>query len=140
MQMNPEPPFLVIREGKSFWVEKRPVNECSATPQAFQEGCFRDACCYDATGGVWPIVGAELKERLSVAQRLLPWRRVRVEIQLGARCDVDLGNVLSKLALVLRSQSEFTSSLISPPSELLRRFEAARKPSDVIQVASECMA
>lgn len=40
---TPQPPFLVIRAGKSFWVEGRALNQCSATLHAFREGCFRDA-------------------------------------------------------------------------------------------------
>jgi len=135
--MTPEPPFLFIREGKSFWVESRPLNECSATLQAFREGCFRDACCYDATGGLCPVVNAALKKRPSLAQRLLPWRRVPVELHLGARSQADLKDVVSQLAAVLRSESGFNESAAVPPKDILQRFEGARTPSDVIRIARE---
>lgn len=135
--MTPEPPFLVIREGKSFWVENRPLNECSATLQAFRERCFRDACCYDTSGGLWPIVNAALKERLSLVQRLVPWRRIPVELHLGARSQADLRDVVSQLAVVLRSESGFNDSAAVPPKEILQRFEDARTPSDVIRIARE---
>jgi hypothetical protein len=138
MTTNPEPPFLVIREGKSFWVESRPLNECSATLQAFREGCFRDACCYDATGGVWPILSAQLKERPSLAQRLLPWRRVAVQLRIGARSEADLKALLSQLAVVLQSEGEFCESLAVPPNQILQRLETARTPSDAIRIACEC--
>jgi hypothetical protein len=134
----PAPPFLVIREGKSFWVEERPVNECTATLQAFHEGCFRHACCYDATGRLWPIVRAVLQERPSLAQRLMPWRQVRVEIHFGTRFEIDLRDVVSKLAIVLGSESEFNDSLTVPPRELAKHFESARTPSDLIRMVIEC--
>jgi len=135
--MNPQPPFLVIRKGTSFWVEDRPVDECSATLQAFHDGCFHDACCYDAAGARWPILGASLRRRPSLAQRLLPWRQVPVEIRLGACSQPDLREVISELAAVLKRGGEFGDSLTIGPGALIERFQGASLPSDIIRIAVE---
>lgn len=135
--MNPKPPFVVIHQGKSFWVEERTVNEWRATLQAFHDGCFKDACCYDATGGLWPVLSAGLRQPPSFVQRLLPWRQVPVEIRLGARSEPDLRDVIRKLEVVLRSESDFSESLDTSPTALLERLEGARMPLDVIRIVSE---
>ena len=133
--MNPEPPVLVVRTGQSFWIETRAANDCSATLQAFRDGCFRDARCYDSTGGGWPILEATLKQRPSLLHRLMPWRQVGVELHLGSRIDADPAGVISSLAAILRSGNEFCDSLRTPPHELLTRFQNARDLADIIQVA-----
>lgn len=137
--MTPQPPLLVIRENQSFWVEQMPVNEWSATLQAFREGCFRGVVCYDVTGGLWPIVSAVLKKRPSLAQRLLPWRRVQVEIHFGTRSQADLKDIVSRLAVVLGSESKFNEFLAASLTDILHRFEGAHSPSDVIHIAGEYM-
>jgi hypothetical protein len=135
--MKPQPPFLVIREGTSFWVEDRPVDEWTATLQAFDDGCFRDACCYDTTGSRWHILDAGLRRRPSLAQRFLPWRQVSVAIRLGARSQPDLREVLAQLAAVLESGGEFSDALTIAPSILRERFQDAKLPSDIIRIALE---
>lgn len=135
--MTPEPPFLIVRPGRSFWVQMSRADECSTTLQAFREGCFRDAWCYDATGGLWPIVEATLMETPSALQRLFAWRRVRVRLHLGPRAQVQPGEVVSRLAVVLLSDTSFTDSLAQEATQILRRFECARTPGEIIQIARE---
>ena len=137
--MTPQPPLLIIREGQSFWVELRPVNEWSATLQAFREGCYCGGVCYDSTGGLWPIVNAVLRERPSLAQRLLPGRRVPVEIRFGTRSHADLRDIVSRIAEILESESQFNESLPVPLPDILNRFEGAHSPSEVIRIADEYM-
>jgi hypothetical protein len=132
--MRPKPPYLVIRHAKSFWVES---DDPAATLKAFREGCFSEACCYDGTGGLWPIVEAELKQRPSILYRVLPWLRVPVELRLGPRKEVDVREIVSQLAVVLESDSEFCEYLGASPAEVLRCFERARVPAEVIRIAGE---
>jgi hypothetical protein len=132
--MRLEPPFLVVREGRSFWVETRAPEECSATLQAFRKGCFREAWCYDSTGGRWPILAATLKRRPSFIDWMLPWTHVAVELQLGSRVEADLAAVVSRLANVLQSNNEFCESLPTAPAELVVQFRSARGPMDVIEI------
>lgn len=133
--MHPEPPVLVVRMGQSFWIEARAAGDCAATLQAFREGCFRDAWCYDSTGGGWPILEARLKQRPSFLHRLMPWRQVAVELHLGSRIHADPADVFSRLATILRSGNEFCDSLRTPPHELLPRLQNARDLAVIIQVA-----
>jgi hypothetical protein len=133
----PEPPFLIIRKGKSFWVESTEPSKCAATLQAFREGCFTEACCYDRTGGLWSIADAKLEQGPSILYRILPWRRIPVELRFGPRKQVDVREVVSRLTEVLQNDSEFCVSLRVPPAELLLRFESARTPAEVIRIASE---
>lgn len=78
----PDPPYLVVRRRAAFWVEVRPVDECSARLQALREGRFAEAFCYASSGDIWPVLGARLKERPSWLDRLLPWRWLRVVLDL----------------------------------------------------------
>jgi hypothetical protein len=137
MSLTPQPPYLVIREGKAFWVEERSLGETSATLQAFEEGCFHNAWCYDATGSLWPIVIATLKEPPSFLRRLLAWRRVPVQLQFGAPTHVDVPDIVARLAKVLRSDNEFCEYLPDPPTDILHRFAEAHTPSDIISVARD---
>jgi hypothetical protein len=136
--MHPQPPFLVVRAGQSFWIETRAAGDCSATLQAFREGCFRDAWCYDSTGSGWPILVARLKQRPSFLQWLMPWKQVAVELHLGSRIAADPAGVIASLAAILRSGNEFCDSLRTPPHDLVTRFQNARELADIIQVARTC--
>ena len=137
MSLTPQPPYLVIREGRAFWVEDRSLGETSATLQAFEEGCFHNAWCYDATGSLWPIVTAALKEPPSFLRRLFAWRRVPVQLQFGPPTRVDVPDVVARLAKVLRSDNEFCEHLPSPPTDILNRFGEAHTPGDIISVARD---
>lgn len=137
--MIPKPPFLIIRKGKSFWVENASLNNWTATLQAFREGCFLEASCYDAAGGMWPITKATLTQRPSLFQRLLPWRRVAVELHLGARVEVDIKHAVSQLEEVLRSDTEFIEFLAISSKVALSRFHDANTHQDVIDIAQDCV-
>jgi len=134
MNEEPQPPFLVIREGQAFWIHKTPSLEALATLQAFQEGCFDQACCYDASGGLWRIVNATLKKPTSLMERTIPWRKVLVHLDLGPRSDAALEEVISRLEQILRDGNEFCE-FSETPAQILRRFRSARTPSEIIQVA-----
>lgn len=133
--MEPTAPYLVIREGKAFWVNARPVSETSATLQAFDEGCFREASVYDVTGRLWPIASASLKSRPSLWQRLLPWRRVPVALRLGPPTSVSIPEVVSWLTRVI-SGGEFLGE--SARANALRRLEAAKTPTEILEIARDC--
>jgi hypothetical protein len=135
--MQPEPPFLVVRTGRAFWVETGTPEHIVATLQGFREGCFREAWFFDSTGGGWPILEATLKQRPSFIHQVLPWKRLAVELRLGSRMDMDLEAVVSQLAVILRSDNDFCESLRTPPAEVLARFQRARTPVDLITIASE---
>ena len=137
MSLVPRPPYLVLRDGKAFWVEDRPHGEITATLQAFEEGCFHEAWCYDASGNLWPILTATLKVEPSLSARLLAWRRVPVQLGFGTPTPIGVQELVSRLANVLRSDNEFCEYLPSPPMEILRRFEQALTPSDIIRVARD---
>jgi len=137
MSATPRPPYLVLRENKAFWVETRPHGETSVTLQALQEGCFREACGYDADGSLWPILMATLKGRPLLSARILAWRRVPVQLGFGPPSRVGVPDILSRLANVLRSDNEFCEHLSSPPIDILHRFEQALTPSDIIRVAHD---
>jgi hypothetical protein len=138
--MGLEPPFLVIRKGQSFWVETRAPEDCSATLQALRDGCFREAWCYDSTGGGWPILEAKLRSRPSFVQRVLPWKHVAVELQLGSRVNADLAALVSQLAVVLQSNNAFCESLRAAPADVLAQFQGARGPAEIIDIAHRCNA
>jgi|RhiMethySRZTD1v2_1073278.scaffolds.fasta_scaffold1472241_2 hypothetical protein len=137
MNQQPKPPFLVIRERQSFWIEQNPPNLASVTPQAFEEGCFRDACCYDATGSLWRVTSAVLKTSPSVVQRTMPWRQVQVELHLGEPAQFPVADVVSLLALILQQENEFTDSIDSL-ADVIKRFREAVTPADIIRVALSC--
>src|SRR5262245_34449283 len=125
MNEGPKPPFLIIRERMSFWVQRSTAHEASATLHAFDEGCFREAFCYDATGGLWRIVDATLRTRPSFLQRWLPWRRVPVHLHFGPRTETTIAEMVSRLDEVLRSENEFCEYLGAPAEELLQEFQSA---------------
>lgn len=126
-----------MRKGKSFWIENASPEDCSATLQAFQEGCFLEAACYDAAGGMWPIINVKLKQTPSLVQRLLPWRRVAVELHIGNRVVVDVKHVISQLAEVLHSDSTFNEFLAVSSKEALTRFQDAATHQDIIDIVQD---
>ena len=140
MSATPPPPYLVLREGKAFWVETRPHGETSATLQAFEEGCFHDTCGYDAGGILWPVLAATLKGEPSLSARTFAWRRVTVQLVFGEPTPVGMPDIVSRLATVLRSDSEFCEHLSSSPVDILHRFEQALAPGEIIRVARDSQA
>lgn len=115
------------------------MNEWSATPQAFKEGCFKDVVCYDSTGGFWPIVNATLAEHRSPTERLFPWKQTPIKLHFGPRSQATLKEVVSKLVLVLTSESEFNDVLVSSPTKIINQLENADGPMDIICIARECV-
>jgi hypothetical protein len=136
---RPQPPLLVVRAGRSFWVEARPPEQWSATLQALRGGCYADACCYDATGGSWTIVDATARRRPSRAERWLPWREVPVIILLGPRTEAAVEDIASRIAAVLTSGNAFCESLAVVPAEWLERFKSVRTHAELIALAQECV-
>jgi len=129
------PPYLVIRRSVAFWVEDRSLSHRTATSQAFNDGCFRDACLYDTEGNLWGIVRAEFTKRPSRVHTLLPWRQlpVRIEIHPGAR--PALSDLQDQLAAILESGNSFSMSLRHRPADLLDRLRSLATPAELIQCA-----
>jgi hypothetical protein len=133
------PPYLVIREGVSFWVESRPLSDWTATPQALDEGCFRDACIYDANGHLWQIDRAEFKLQPSFVDMVFPWRQLplRIDISSGARPGTP--DLLAELAAILESGSSFLEGLDGDPREILECLKRATTPTELIHYAEKCV-
>jgi hypothetical protein len=129
------PPFLVIRPSKAFWVETRPPQDATATLHAFADGCYSGTWWYDSMGGLWTVVEAKLKKRPSLLDRGLQ-RRVAVELRFGPRAEGDLAEALTRIGEVLRSDNEFCDDLKTPAVEIWAQFESARTTADLVAVAS----
>ena len=129
-----KPPFLVIRPGKAFWVERGAQQDARATPGAFAEGCYCDTWWYDATGGVWSVVEAALRKAPSLLDRALQ-RPVSVVFRFGARGEGNLAAALAQLHEVLRS-GEFCESLKSSAAEVRAQFDRVRTTAELVDVAS----
>jgi hypothetical protein len=134
MTNRPKPPYLVIRRGLAFWVSSNPTDNCSARLQAFREGCYRDAFCLDATGGLWPILNARLKRKPSLLDRIVQTNWMPVELELGTRRDASLQEVVSHLADVLQGDSEFAQYLSESLDMLCDHFENARILEELIRI------
>ena len=129
------PPFLVVRPGKAFWVETRPPQDVTATLRAFADGCYSGTWWYDSSGGVWTVVEAKLQKRPSILDRGLQ-RPVAVELRFGPRADGDLAEALARISEVLNNDNEFCDSLKTPAVEVSAQFETARTTADLLAVAS----
>ena len=125
-----------MRRRAAFWVEVRPVDECSARLQAFREGCFADAFCYGRSGEIWPVLSARLKEGPSWLDRLLPSRWVRVALDLDTPRPASLPEIVAELAAVLRESPEFADHLLEPAGKVLQRFEDSRSGEEIIRIAA----
>jgi hypothetical protein len=128
------PPFLIIREGVSFWVDTRPLEHCTATPQAFREGCFQDAWCYDVAGAGRPIIAATMLEP-STLDKLSLWKQFPVQLTLGSCVPTDLDRVASKMAVVLRSDNEFCELSQRSREDHLAKLKGAQTMADLIEIA-----
>jgi hypothetical protein len=129
------PPFLVIRPGKAFWVEPRHPQDARATLGAFAEGCYADTRWYDAIGGVWTVVEATLRNAPSLLDRALQ-RPVPVALRFGPRGEGDLTGALMQLHEVLQSDNDFCESLPNPAEEIRAQFDRARTMAELVDVAS----
>jgi hypothetical protein len=69
-------------------------------------------------GDQWPIREAILKRRLSLLDRVVPWKRVPVTLHVGPGAEIDLSTVISRIGDVLRSASEFCEDLTRAVSSL----------------------
>ena len=133
------PPYLVIREGVSFWVESRPLSDWTATPQALDEGCFRDAGIYDANGHLWQIDRAEFKLQPSFVNMVFPWRQLPLRIDIGSGARQGIPDVLAELAAILESGSSFLEGLDGDPRAILECLTRATTPTELIQFAERCV-
>jgi hypothetical protein len=132
--MKLQPPLLFVRPNLAFWVESNSDGYTSATLQAFGEGCFEGTWCLDVAGGRWEISQATLVEKPRLLDRLLPWRRVRVDVQLGPRMQANVSEVVEELCQIL-SDPEYEWFKGPSPDELRSRLRMARTFEDVISVA-----
>ena len=133
--MSPSPPFLVIREGISFWVENRPVNDLSATLYAFNEGCYVDAFCYDSDSQYWPIEKAQFTVTPLLKYRFFPWQQLPVKLTLGKSTIAEVSEITAQLVEILQSDSEFNDYSSELPKSI-KRLRTARSASELIRAAS----
>lgn len=129
------PPYLVIRRGLSFWVEHRAISEWTATPQALNAGCFRDACLYDIKGNLWQVVDARFTQQPSWLNLLLPWRQLTVLVELGPMQKPAMAEILAMLAAILHSANAFVESLDTDAVKVLERLTRATTPAELIAYA-----
>jgi hypothetical protein len=129
------PPFLVIRPGQAFWVERGAPQNARATLGAFAEGCYAGTRWYDATGGVWSVVEATLRKAPSLLDRALQ-RPVPVVLRFGPRGDGDVADALTHLHEVLRSDNDFCDGLRSSAAEVWAQCGRARTIAELVDVAS----
>ena len=135
MARDPSPPCLMIRDNQAFWIHRDDPRLALATRQAFEDGCFENAWCYDASGGLWPIVGAKEEQPPSRSGRVLPWQKLRVSLALGPRTESALSDIIARLARILRPDNEFVEFSRTSAAEIASRLRLARSPEEVIQIA-----
>lgn len=131
------PPYLVIRKGVSFWVENRSLSDWTATPQAFNEGCFLNACLYDANGDLWQISQTQLKQRPSFLNTLFPWRQLPLLLSVSSMPKPDVLDILAELAAILESGNSFSESLDGDPANRLECLSSAATSIELIQQAEK---
>jgi hypothetical protein len=132
------PPYLVFRKGVAFWVEKRRLCDWTATPQAFNEGCFRDTYLYDTHGDLWQIVRAEFTKRPSIVHTLFPWRHLPVQVKIRPHAKPAVADILAELAAILESGNSFSENLDQDPAEVVECLKSAALPRELIQNAEKC--
>jgi hypothetical protein len=133
-----QPPYLVIRKGVAFWVENRRLSDWTASPQAFNEGCFRNASLYDIHGDLWQIVRAEFTKQPSIVNTLFPWRQLPVEVELRPHGKPRIADILAELAAILGSGSSFSENLDHAPPDVLERLKSATGPAELIKQIEKC--
>jgi hypothetical protein len=132
------PPYLVIWKGVAFWVENRRLCDWTATPQAFNEGCFRNTCLYDIHGDLWQIVRAEFTKQPSIVGTLFPWRQLPVRVEIRPHAKPAVGDILAELAAILGSGNSFSENLEHAPADDLECLKNATSPTELIQHAGKC--
>jgi len=132
------PPCLVIRRGVSFWVEHRALCEWTATLQALNEGCFRDACIYDVRGDLLQVVDAQFAQRPSWVDSLLRYREMLVQFELRPMPKPAMTEVLAELAEILQSANEFVENVDADAGKALECLKWATTPTELIACAESC--
>lgn len=131
------PPYLVIRKGVAFWVENRALSEWTATPQAFDEGCFRNACIYDTSGRLWEIVRSAFAKPPKFVNRIMCWRQLPVRIEIRPCENPTVADILAELAAILESKNSFCEYLDHDPADILKRLGSATTPAELIEQAGK---
>ncbi len=132
------PPYLVIRKGVAFWVDNRRLSDWTATPQAFNEGCFRNACLYDIHGDLWQIVRAEFTKQPSFVNTILPWRHLPVRIEIRQLARPAVADIVAEVAAILESANSFSQNLNHKPADILEFLRSATQPTELIRYAGKC--
>jgi hypothetical protein len=109
----------------------------TATPQAFNEGCFRNAYLYDIHGDLWQIVRAEFTKQPSCVHSILLWRRLPVRIEIRPRTRPAVADIVAEVAAVLESANSFSENLNPESAVLLGLLRSATQPSELIQYAGK---
>lgn len=135
------PPFLVVRPGVTFWLERRHPNELRGYAQAVREGCFDDAYCLDLVGRMWPVAGYCLPGCHPIRRVLM--LMVPIELQLGVPHPDALERVLQDLKTTLTSDTEVVDYLREAgegPGPILEGLEQCDTTESLFQLleAEEC--
>ena len=138
MSTTPQPPLLFVRPGLAFWVEPAWSSTYAATLQAFDEGCFDGTWCLDSVGVRWPILRAVLLRAPRFLDRLLPWRRVPVRLELGQPDSEAWKLALEEVRRVLHSPGfDYEGEL--PFEELESRLLTVRSPAALVELAARAV-
>lgn len=134
------PPYLVIREGVAFWVENRPLSEWSATPQAFNEGCFRNTFIYDTSGNLWHIVHSAFTKPPTFVNTIMRWRQLPVRIEIRPCEKPAVADILAMLTAILESGNSFCEDLNDlnhDPAQVLKSLGNVTTPMELIEQAGK---
>ncbi len=137
MNVDPVPPYLLIRRAIAFSVQHCVVELLASTPQAFAEGCFDNSFIYDDTGHSWEILEAAMNHSFSPCDLVIPWRQRRTAIRLGLAQRRATEEVVLNLLEVLDSENEFCDVIcpLLPLDELRNRISLCKTPDQVIRAA-----
>jgi hypothetical protein len=134
----PQSPLLFVRPGLAFWVEPAWTSTHAATLQAFEEGCFDGTWCLDSEGVRWPILRAMLVKAPTFLDRLLPWRRVPVRLELG-QPDRDAWKLAVEEVRRILHAPGFDYEGDLPFDELDSRLLTVQSPAALVELASRAV-
>ena len=132
--MDTENQVLIVKPGKSFWLEVDSDN-ISCTLQFFDEGGFEGMLLYDRSGMVTKVEQASLTRKSVLQDKLLPWRRIPVRLECGHPRQCDVSEVVAWLTNILDNE-EFEYDRGPAPDEVKRQLRFAVSPDDVFRIVS----
>ncbi len=138
--MSPKPPLLFVCSGKSFWVQDAPLERIECTTDAFKEGVYSGALVLDASGQVWNVERAELGKAPNTLDKLLPWRKIPVSLEVEPVSDKSAEDIAAELKSVLDAECEFTSQLGVTAEIIRENIRQADTAEQIIMAAAPAKA